>query len=192
MIIPDKRTFIALPVSLSPGMVTLTDRLKTALREPGFKWVEHRQMHITLKFLGDTPVSLLGEISARVGTIVSECEELNGEINGLAYFSKNGDPSVLFAHLQNMPELERMARRVNESLESLGILPETKPFKSHLTLARIKFLRDKNRFREIIDAFGKNAVQPVNIREVVFYESILHSQGPVYRPLQIFALRSRT
>ena len=70
----------------------------------------------------------------------------------------------------------------------MGIEIEDRPFKPHLTIGRIKHLKDKVTLKALIDKYKNLEIQNTVMNEVILYESILLQSGPVYEPLARFNL----
>lgn len=179
-----KRTFIAVPVAAGEVLKVLMNSLRQQLPDEAIKWVATENFHVTLKFLGDTPEEVIPQIIARLEELAAAFPPASGRLCGVDFFSVQRQPSVLFTRLEGLPELERMARQLETALEPLGFSPETRRFRAHLTLARIRQLRDKNHFFRIVRPLKELEIQPVRVNEVLFYESFLRPQGPVYKLLK--------
>jgi RNA 2',3'-cyclic 3'-phosphodiesterase len=185
-----KRTFIALPVEASGELISLTESLKTKLMGEDIKWADPGNLHITLKFLGNTSDRQLQEVTGKLETVGTLFRKGEGKMAGLDFFTYQGNPSVLFTRLTGLPELEAMFLQIDRELEAIGFPLEKRPFRPHLTLARIKGIRDKNRFVNLVKSVGSAEIQPVGMENIVFYESILRPQGPLYIPLKTILLKS--
>jgi RNA 2',3'-cyclic 3'-phosphodiesterase len=183
-----KRTFIAVPVDASAELENLIDGLKEKLYGEALKWVNPCNLHITLNFLGNTTEDQISSIMGKLETLPSLFKKQKGKMTGLNYFSNQGNPSVLFSRLTDMPELDLMVSFLSKELEQYGFPVEQQKFRSHLTLARIKFLRNKNRFYDLVNSYQTVEIQPVTIEKIVFFESILLPQGPIYVPLKTVLL----
>jgi 2'-5' RNA ligase len=72
---------------------------------------------------------------------------------------------------------------VKKGLEEIGIKTEERSFNPHLTLGRIRMIKEKRVLEEMIIKYNSVPIQEVNITEVVFFESILSQTGPTYLPL---------
>lgn len=164
------RLFVAvdIPETVRVAIGSLISRLKC----PGPKWVDPKNLHLTLKFVGETS-DLEG-----VTRLLSDIDGTGFEIGlkGLGSF-----PRVLWVGVAAPPEMARLARRIDEALTPMGIPPEQRPFSPHLTLARVKEGRIP-KFDQQPD-FGTFPV-----REFVLYQSRLSPAGPTYIPLHRFPL----
>jgi 2'-5' RNA ligase len=75
-------------------------------------------------------------------------------------------------------------------MKPLGFQPDNREFKPHLTLARIKWLNDKNTLSKMLEENESEFFQQADINQIVYYESILKSTGPVYRVIEKYPLGS--
>jgi 2'-5' RNA ligase len=89
-----------------------------------------------------------------------------------------------------LPELEALAESIDKELRETGFPNEKRPFRPHLTLARIKWIRDKKLFYDLVSSYKSKEIQPVVTDRVVLFESILQPQGPLYIPLRTYVLQS--
>jgi len=63
-------------------------------------------------------------------------------------------------------------------------------FRPHLTIARLKSLKDKIRFAELLESCRQNSPeQKIKAKEIIFYESQTRPGGPIYTPQAIYALQ---
>ena len=74
---------------------------------------------------------------------------------------------------------------VDRALEECGISRQDQPFRAHLTLGRIRSVKDTQRLNGVIEEFTDRFREEVLIDRLVFYRSELGSGGPVYTPLKV-------
>lgn len=128
------RAFVAVlpPESVARDMERLLDRLRPLAR---CRWVTRAQLHVTLRFLGELPPSVVDRV--RLGLAEVNVEPFEIELNRAGAFPNLDRPRALWlAGDRGMTELTDLARRVDDALFALGIAREERPFKPHLTLAR--------------------------------------------------------
>ena len=183
-----KRTFIAIPVVPSENLLKILRELQQHLTGEAIKWVEPGNLHLTLKFLGETRETQLTEIYGKLDRIGASFARMNGTLTGLDYFSINGNPSVLFSEISGMPRLEEIAKVLNEAMSEEGFIPDQRRFRPHLTFARIKMLRDRRKFTGLAGHYRSIELQSVEAEKMVLYESILYPEGPRYIPLHTVSL----
>ena len=114
------------------------ERLLSALRpEAPIKWSPLDNLHITTKFIGEWP-------EARLQEVINALQPLGGraqmtlEVSGIGWFPSPHSPRILFAAIKAPESLQELVADTESVLEKLGIARESKPFRPHLTLARIK------------------------------------------------------
>lgn len=183
-----KRLFIAVDIKPEPEFADIVESLKNDLTGELIKWVGTDVFHLTLKFLGDTDTIKVDPIKKILGKISAEFETFGCKIRGLGYFGSPRDPKVLFAGIDGAEPLAAISREINTQLSLLGIEPELKEFKAHLTLGRIKSVSNKKFFIELIKAEKGVYYQKSLIDLIILYESILRPQGPQYIALAKFRL----
>ncbi len=183
-----KRTFIAIPVEATASLRQLIQQLREQFRGEGFSWVDPVNFHVTLRFLGDTPEGRLEALPLAMRQACRDFHSERGEVRGLGYFSFKGAPSVLFARIEGWGTTPLLAAALDRELEELGFPSGDHDFRAHLTLARMKNLRDKMQFKEVISQYREEKFQQADASRVVLFESILRPQGPLYKPLTIVSL----
>ena len=99
-------------------------------RAPGdYRWVDPRDMHVTLRFIGETPETELPEVEARMRRAAATSAPFDIVYGGVGAFDSLDDPRVVWIGLgEGLDPLRRLA-------ELLG-RDEPRPFSPHLTLGR--------------------------------------------------------
>ena len=182
------RTFVALDVGpearagLAGWMAELGPRL------PGFKWVEPENLHLTLRFLGETPAERLPALREALAAAAAEVAPFELVVRGAGAFPDAGAPRVLWAGVEATAALAALQRRVEEAVRGLGWEPEGTPFRPHVTLARARHPRPRADATAALAAAGTRVWGRMAVREVVLQRSTLTPAGPVYDPLGRFPL----
>jgi RNA 2',3'-cyclic 3'-phosphodiesterase len=102
---------------------------------PGAKWVDTDDLHLTLRFFGDVHGGIARELMAELDTVDSDAFEIS--LMGLGVFGGD-DPKVLWAGVSPCPALDALARAHERTARNAGLAPEKRPFKAHVTLARLR------------------------------------------------------
>ncbi len=178
-----KRLFIAIPVNVQPALVQLLSDLQHHFREDKINWVSPGNIHITLQFLGETQETIIPRLTQIIEDTASAFSEGEATLEGLGYFGSKRDPRVIFTRIQGHEQLSAMANKLHELTGPEGFLTDNPEFKAHLTLGRIKYIHNKDRFFDAIKSIGNQPIQKVKIQEIVLFESVLRPQGPVYRSI---------
>jgi 2'-5' RNA ligase len=187
------RLFVA--VELPPEVLEKLTQLQTALRRrglDGLRWARPEGIHLTLKFLGETPadrVSAIREALARAADGVPSHRLSLGE---MGTFGSRRMPRVLWVNLKGgVDALGDLQRRVEDELEREGFPRERRKFSPHLTLARVRQESAGSVGNAIEEAL--RVVSPpdgvVEVNEVSLMRSTLRPSGAIYERLAAFRLR---
>ncbi len=122
-------TGLEIPAHLSSRLSLLKGGL------PGARWVEPENYHITLRFIGDVDNLLAREIAFSLDQIDRASFEV--VIDGLTILG-NEKPRALVAHVQDSLALSQLQSEQERLSRRLGMIPETRKFFPHITLARLK------------------------------------------------------
>ncbi|MCH7685434.1 MAG: RNA 2',3'-cyclic phosphodiesterase [Planctomycetes bacterium] len=174
------RLFIAVKVLSTPSLRKVLKHLETMGRP--VKPVSADNLHVTLKFLGDTNPTRVPEISNAVSEAVDGEKTFEGQIVGLGAFPRIQRPSVIWAGLENGEPLKRIAESLETMLSGLNFHPEQKPFHPHLTLARIKS-KPPPELAELLNENQTTDFGVVSISSVELFQSELQPNGPRYTVL---------
>lgn len=147
------------------------------------KLTERENLHLTLKFLGEIEESKVEEVRKRLREI--KMPQFSCYLGNLGVFT----PSfikIVWAHIIGKEILE-LQKQIDEKLKDL-FHPE-KRFMSHLTIARVKDVKDNKLF---LEELGKIKTQNLkfSVREFYLMKSELNEGGPIYTDIEAFRLQS--
>lgn len=151
----------------------------------GVRWVKPENVHLTVKFLGDTPNAKLAAIQETLATVCSDFPRLVIEIAGAGVFPNARRPQVLWVGLNDASgQLGRLAQEIDARLHQLGFPRETRPFSPHATIGRVRDARIDAIVKEMLD----HPFPPHEMicPECTLMQSELHRAGSVYTPVQKF------
>jgi 2'-5' RNA ligase len=183
-----KRTFIAVRLKHCSELAELSEKIRELLKHDSVKWVDINNMHITLAFLGDTPGDKVSKVSEMIQRQCGGFGTLTFTIAGLGVFKSFREPRVIWAGIEKYDRLKAMALSVKTGLEELGIETEEREFKPHLTLGRIRHIKNRGLLKELTEEYRGRIFREVTIEEVIYFESLLHQHGPEYKPLSVISL----
>ena len=101
----------------------------------GAKWVDLDNLHLTLRFFGDVNGGVARELMAELNAVDGDAFEI--ALTGVGVFGGD-DPKVLWAGVTPCPALDVLARAHERAARNAGLSPEKRPFKAHVTLARLR------------------------------------------------------
>ncbi len=178
------RTFIALELRNEEVVIKLDQMATTFAKLGGIKAVERENLHVTIKFLGDTDEETAKKIARflheKVNPVVFPEGGSKIEIIGLGSFKLN----TIFANVGMGVELITKAfREVEEGLAKYFKIPrEKREYTPHITLARVKNLQGQaaNRLRSLINENANTNFGESKVDGVVLKKSQLTPKGPIY------------
>lgn len=183
-----KRLFTAIDIPLDSDIKNKIGVLRNELERERIKWVEPHQYHITLQFLGDVDISLIDPLNKSLENVSSLFQGFSMEIYEFGVFKNFRDPRILWIGFKPCRELNLLKDAIDEALIKFGFEKSDKKFSPHLTIARIKSLREKQKLEELAGSPDNKISQVVDVKEVILYESILKSSGPEYIIIKKHAL----
>lgn len=101
-------------------------------------------------------------------------------------FGSRYNPKVIWFGIDENPMLMKLVKQVSFQLEEVGILGDRQNFIPHLTVGRIREIRDKNHFQQLMDCFRDLNLQKQAIEGFDLYESILQREGPQYNVIESY------
>src|SRR5690242_56095 len=100
-------------------------------------------MHVTLAFIGNVPEPTLGDATDAAREAADATRAFELRVAGLGQFPERGRPHVVWLHFADPAPLTDLAERVRRSLTARGVSFDEKPFRPHLTLARVREEADR-------------------------------------------------
>ncbi|RUT30597.1 RNA 2',3'-cyclic phosphodiesterase [Paenibacillus zeisoli] len=131
------RLFIAVPLadSIQNAIGDWMNEHKKQL--PFRKWVHTSDLHITLQFLGDTPIQKVPRLHEELQKAVEGFGSFGLEVRGLGTFGRPAVPSVLWTGVSGQTDrLKDLHKQVVSATTRLGFKPEERAYKPHITLGR--------------------------------------------------------
>jgi 2'-5' RNA ligase len=183
------RTFIAIELDkeLKEDLGRLQDRLRSQMAPGSVRWVRPGGMHLTLKFLADTPLDKVEKVKVALAQAAEEVSPFTFTVAGLGCFPNTRRPRVLWVGLQEITgALVRLRDAVEAHVAPLGFPTEGRPFKPHLTLGRVQRRASKSEIREIGEVVAASVADirgEMAVQDVLYIKSDLQPSGAVYTTL---------
>lgn len=175
------RAFIAIDLEpeLKSALEALLRRLEATRAE--VRWARPGGIHLTLKFLGEIDEPQAARVMAALEGVARRHRSFGLRLEGTGAFPTERSPRVLWAGVAAEPGLAEMQDDLERALEGLGFPRETRPFKPHLTLGRVKGRARLDRALAELEAHRRDDLGGMVVRKVALFESRLHPQGAEYR-----------
>jgi len=181
------RLFIAidLPDSVRAALGREQARLRDACAgRRDIRWTRPEGLHLTLKFLGEVVAARVPEIMDALGPLRFQPFEI--EVARFGFFPSARRPRVFWVGLQAPPALGDLARGVEAAMESLGFARENRPFRPHLTLARIEDQRPETALEATLQKAGVSEFGRFTVIDFSLFESKLRPGGAQYSRIASF------
>ena len=185
-----KRLFIAIKIDPENPMLNTYMSIRKEFRSEKIRWIEPDKFHLTLKFLGDTYVDSIPIVIDVIESVFSTQSSFSIDIKNTGIFGSRYDPRVLWFGIEKCSELVRLTTDLIEELDLAGFKKDRQNFVPHLTIGRIKQIRDKKWFNEKLLKYREVFMQTTKVDKVILYQSILTKEGPIYKEINTTLLKS--
>ncbi len=178
---------IDLPDSLADDVAAVQEHLRDAA---GLRFTDPEQVHVTLKFLGDTDRSRVSAVEEAVETAVDDADvgPFEAEIGGLGVFPSLDYISVVWAGVRRGDaEMTRLHEAIERETTTLGFDAEAHEFTPHATVARMDDARGKDLVQRVVREEDPT-VGSFRVSEARLKESTLTDAGPEYETVTRFSL----
>ena len=113
-------------------LAVVLDRLRPLAK---LKWIPLEKLHITTTFIGEWPEVRLDELKNARGTLRSAAP-VEIAIRGLGWLPNARRPRIFYAGVASNESLTALAAATERAVEAIGIVPENRMYRPHVTLAR--------------------------------------------------------
>lgn len=182
-----KRTFLAIHLPCGTEFPALTQRLQRNLEHErrNINWCKPDQIHLTLKFVGDTPEQDIPKIIEACQQVAQRHQPFTMDFNRTGFFGSNHSPRVLWLGMKDEPQaLYELEADILDAFDGLGYLRDRQNFVPHLTVCRIKQLVDKPFFQQICQGIEQKTYLHADVKEMVYLQSFLQPTGAFYKTLK--------
>jgi len=175
------RAFFAVELGASARAAAagVVDDLRRRDERHAVRFTRPESLHVTLRFLGDVGVERLGGLLECVTKEAAGVAPFAFGLGALLAFPSARRPRVLAARIEPAEPLAHAAAAVERGCVAAGFAPEVRPFRSHLTLGRVKHGR--------LPCIGHVEIpdhDPMPVRDAVLFQSELRPEGARYTPLE--------
>lgn len=183
------RSFLAL--ELGPIIQGRLQEVSLVLKKQAalpVRWVAGKNIHLTVKFLGESEAQHLEDLQQALITRLAHYEPFEMRVGGLGAFPPGKSPRVIWVGVQAPPELEKLVGEIEEVAAGLGFERERRKFSPHLTLGRVASDASPQQAKTLLEILtktqvGELGVVPVNAVHLI--KSVLTPGGPIYSTLAV-------
>lgn len=180
----EQRLFIAIELP-SQIQLNLAKIQRTLAPLRAVRWTHFRLIHLTLQFLGDTPIEKIGPLSNALRRSLSFISSFPLSLAKIGAFPTPKHPRIIWVGTVNSPALVKLHHLVTTATTSVGIPADKKPFNSHLTIGRVQKWARRDDFHKIADALAHSDIDTVatfQVEHIALIRSELTREGPIYTP----------
>jgi 2'-5' RNA ligase len=193
---PPHRLFLAVPVSngTRDACRSLIEPLRATPFGRAVRWVHVDTLHLTLRFLGDTPPARVPAVAAAVIDALTGRPGFEVRLAGAGAFPANGRKirALWLGIDRGADELAALVRALEAPLAELGWPADGRPYRPHLTVARADAapIRDTALAAQALEAAADAWSSSFRADRVVLYRSHLGGGPPRHEPVSEVALRA--
>lgn len=179
---PKFRGFIAIDIDSLPKLVEFENKIKQTGAH--VKLVEPKNIHITLKFLGDTDEEQIDEIEKIMKNSVEGTDPFNIQLKSTGVFPNQNYIKIIWIGIHNGDQIGIIANKIDEELSEIGFKKEKRGFSAHLTIARVKSAKNKEQLMQIIEKYKEFEFADIKVDSIKLKKSDLTPKGPIYTTLK--------
>ena len=148
------------------------------------KWVETGNLHLTLKFLGETSPKKVKAIRENFPTFFKKLSSFEILLSILGAFPNVLKPRIIWAGVsQHTQKIVEVFNRLEKGLNILGLPKDQREFHPHVTLGRVRSFKNLNKLTAELKRYQMPRAITTRITTVAFFQSQLTATGPIYKVL---------
>ncbi|PIU42143.1 MAG: RNA 2',3'-cyclic phosphodiesterase [Candidatus Omnitrophica bacterium CG07_land_8_20_14_0_80_42_15] len=180
------RSFIAIELcsDIKEELASLIEKLKSSGAD--VKWVEPLNIHLTLKFLGGMSLDEIDTIKNVMDKTKNKFKAFQMSLSQVGAFPKLSYPRVIWVGVNDGKEKAKEIYDFLESeLEKEFFEKEERPFSPHLTIGRVKSLKNKEALKSSIENLKFSSAKTSLVDHVTLFKSTLTPKGSIYTPIHV-------
>jgi 2'-5' RNA ligase len=177
----------AYKIELQKGLAALRVQVETLKEWQPLapSWTLPQNLHITLQFLGEVEAQVLGKLISETVEELREAPSITLELGRPGWFSSDKDPRILSLSVEPQQSLRALSQALGKVIVCLGLPLEDRPYRGHLTLAKVKA-----KVAKALDLADLKwpPLKPLRVEEVMLYQSQPSKRGSLYTQMGKFKL----
>jgi 2'-5' RNA ligase len=179
------RTFVSIEISeeIKERIEALVSRMKLMLTP--IRWVEKKNLHVTLKFTGWMADEKLPELEKCVTDSIKGSAPFTLSFAGIGAFPTLKRPRVIWVGTKDGADASRqIADKIENKMGEKGLREEEKEFTPHLTIGHIKEKIDVASLSKFVEEHGETDFGSMEVDHVSIMKSTLRRTGPIYEEIK--------
>ena len=161
-------------LEIPPGIAQTLSMLRGGL--PGARWIDPKNYHVTLRFIGDVDDDVAGEVASLLGRVRRVPFELR--LDGITSFGGK-KPRAVVATVASSPALMEVQAEQERLMQRIGLEPEGRKYTPHITLARLRDASSRD-VAEYLAAHGLFRAPPFRVSGFALFSSRASVGGGPY------------
>ena len=187
------RSFIAIPISkpIKDRILSIILTLHQKSPTRSIKWIEPKNIHLTIKFLGDSEFDNLNRLAKQIHNRLEKTRSFDLEFSKLGAFPSIKNPRVIWVGCQINEQITNLFKLIDTICAENRFMSESKPLSPHITIGRVKSpLREDGvlRLNDVMTNLKTVELGSQKINNFFLYKSDLKQGGPIYTPIDEFIL----
>ena len=165
---------------------SLSTQVRKQLTSRTIRWVKTEQIHLTLRFYGNISSAEIPELIKALHPISTRTGALTLRLGKLGCFPDFQNPRIVWLGLNgDITQLQHIHHQVVALSSNFGEPADSKEFKPHLTIARIKDAPRKEAqiIGDYLRSYSVNISGEWIVNRIYLIQSVLTPQGPIYTDL---------
>ena len=186
------RLFFA--IELGDAVLDLLDEAMEPLRAeaPELAWVPRDKRHLTLKFLGEVEEVNAMRLAGAADRAAAKHSPLEMHVREVGAFPNFRRARVVWIGVEQEPRLELLHHDLELACADEGFEVEGRPFRPHVTLARVRAPLPAERLRALARTARRVRIEAnVQVERITLFESTLAPTGASYRRIHAAPLGGR-
>ncbi len=172
---------VNLPESLKQSLAAVIGRLRDGGIEA--RWVDPMQVHLTMKFLGETTAEQVEPAKRATDQAVAGVAPFTIGLGAAGVFPSERPRAIWLGVVEGVSEAAALQGRVEQAFADAGFTQESRPFVPHLTIGRPRKPHRDPRLAEAVERLANERFGETSVTAIHLMESILTPTGPTYRSL---------
>ena len=185
------RSFISFDISSGEILKKIQDvQEKLVETEADLKVVKPKNIHITMRFLGEISSETIEKVIEQIEEIKSQSFDI--EFKGIGTFPNIKYPRVIWIGIKKgSNELKEIYTQLEPRLNKIGFNPDKKGFSPHLTIARLRSSRNRKTLTDILRHLEFLEIGIIRAEILKLKKSTLTPSGPIYSTIHEVNLDSQ-
>jgi len=175
------RGFIAIDININPKIEKILEELKNS--GAFIKLVELKNIHITIKFLGNMNYDNTEEINDILKNATKNIQPFKIELEGMGVFPNQNYLKIIWIGIKKAEILTDITQKIDYDLNNAGHIIKVQKFYPHITIGRVKTAKNKEKILEIINKYKNTKFSEIKIDSIKLKKSELTPEGPIYTDL---------